>query len=241
MKKTILLFTVMLLFLSCAKEVEKSKFIGNWSTTSDTNFSTNITFLKDLLFIENPSVFDSLVTTEWKVYGTIIKHEGSTWDYKFNSTYDTLWIKHEVDSVYHTKLRKINSNYEFFENSIGLKLKLPQTKDTLISLGKKDYVFPIYLGKQNDSLLLKTDKYSFDLKKLESRVLNYYHGIEENEKDSLKFGLFIDKSVSSKEVDSVKNILRGLPIKKFFRIYESKDYLKEDWKAEIKWQGKFEE
>lgn len=252
MKKTILLITVLFICFSCKKKYKKSDFLGNWSSTSDTNFDFEIQFFNDSTVIYNPVFINSYSTKSQiegeKIKQTLLRNNGhlekekSILDFKFNATYDTLWIKNETDSVYHIKLRKIESNYDFFENRIGLNLNLPQTKDVLIGLGKKDCVFPIYLGKQHDSLILTTDKSQHNLKRLKHKVISYYYrSIKENEKDSLKFALFIDESVNNKELDSVKNILRKLPIKKFFRIYNSEDYIKDDWKAEIKWLGRYED
>ena len=47
-------------------------------------------------------------------------------------------------------------------------------------------------------------------------------------------------SVNNKELDSIKTILKKLPIKKIFRIYDSEKYVKNNWKAEINWLGKHE-
>ena len=148
MKKRILIIVILSTLISCI-ENKKSDFIGNWSSTSDANVDINISFKKDSLLIENPVVlYNSIYSSTWKVIGKKIKHDGSTWDYTLNSSKDTLWIKHETDSIYEVSFRRIRNNIEYLENNIGLDLKLPKTPEKLTSIGNKEFVFPIYLGKQ---------------------------------------------------------------------------------------------
>ena len=151
-----------------------------------------------------------------------------------------MWIKHETDSIYEVSFRRIRNNIEYFENNIGLDLKLPKTPEKLISIGNKEFVFPIYLGKQNDSIIIRTDEYFQSFGKLEHQIISYYYSKKEEERDSLKFILFTDNSFKAIELDSVKRVLRKLPIKNFFRIYDNEKYISDDWKAEINWVGKYE-
>ena len=250
MKKSILLITFLVVCLSCKKENRKSDFIGNWSSTSDTNVEIDIVFFKDSMVIDNSLMYGTY-SDKWKIKGSkieqtllrgdtsVLNHKNII-DFKFNDTKDTLFIKPESDSIFDIKLRKIKNNFEYLENSIGLSLKLPKTSEKLTLMGNKEFVFPIYLGKQNNSIIIKTDEYFQRFNKLEYQVISYYYSKKEEEKDSLKFALFTDNSVNSKELDSIKRILRKLPIKKFFRIYNNEKYIKEDWKTEINWVGKYE-
>jgi len=250
MKKTILFITFLAVCVSCKKENEKSNFIGNWSSTSDTNIEIDVVFFKDSMVIDN-SLMYSTYSDKWKIKGskieqkllrgdTTVLNNENTIDFKFNLTKDTLLIKPENDSIFHIKLRKIKNNFEYLENKIGLDLILPSTNETLTSFGKKNLSFNIYIGKQNDSIILKTDEYLQNFGKLEYQIISYYYSKNEQEKDSLKFTLFTDKSIKTKDLDSIKNILKKFPIKKFFRIYNSEKYIKDDWKAEINWIGKYE-
>jgi len=241
MKKIILIITILSFFLSCVKEDNKSDFIGNWSSTSDTNIDINITFSNDLLLIENPVVlYDSIYSSKWKVIGKKIEHEGSTWDYILNSSKDTLWIKHETDSTYEVPFRKIKNNVEFLENRIGIELKLPKTEKNITSYGDKESAFTVYLAKQNDSIVIRGDNYFRNFKRLQYHVIEFFYSKDEKERDNLKFAIFTDSSISEREIDSIKNKLRELPIKKIFRVYDSESYVNEDWKSEVKWLGKYE-
>ena len=241
MKKIILIFLIYLIFYSCQKEESKSDFIGNWSATSDTNFDINITFSNDSILIENPVVhYDRNYSTKWKVYGQKIKLEETVWDFKLNSRKDTLFIKHDTDSVYHLSLKRIRNNFEFLENRIGLKLNLPKTSEKLTHIENQEFGFNIFLGKENDSLIIKTVEYTQNFDKLKYQIIQFYYSKKEENTDNLKYILFADKSVNNKELDSVKTILKELPIKKFFRIYNNDKYLESDWKTEINWFGKYE-
>lgn len=158
MKKKILIIIILSTLISCSQKNKKSDFIGNWSTTYNSNFNINITFSKDSILIENPVVhLDKNYSTKWKILGKKIKLEKAVWDYKLSPSKDTLWIKHEFNTIYLVPFRRIKNNIEFLENKIGLKLNLPKTSESLTSIGNKEFVFPIYLAKQNDSLIIRTD------------------------------------------------------------------------------------
>ena len=121
-----------------------------------------------------------------------------------------------------------------------MELNLPKTNKKLISSGNKKFAFNIYIGKKNDSLIVRTDNYLQNIEKLKSQVIPFYYSKKEQNIDSLKFNIYTDMSVNNKELDSIKTILKKLPIKKIFRIYDSEKYVKNNWKAEINWLGKYE-
>lgn len=79
-----------------------------------------------------------------------------------------------------------------------------------------------------------------NFRKLEHQVRSFYFSSKENERDHLKFIPFADNSINTRELDSVKKVLRKTSIKKIFRIYDNEKYIKKDWKAEINWFGKYE-
>ena len=250
MKETLLLFIFTTLFISCNKENQKSDFIGNWSSISDENFELHIDieFFKDSMVIDTPFIYGTY-SNEWKVIDdkieqTLLRGNSdlnykNTNYYKFNSTKDTLFIKNERDSIHYYKFSKITNGYEYFENKIGIVIKLPHTSEKLISLGNKEFNFNIYLGKNKDSLIMKTDNI-FSLKKLRHKVSSFYFSKKEVNLDSLKFVLYADKSILENELDSIKTILKQNRIKKIFRIYDNEKYIKNNWKSEINWLGKYE-
>ncbi|MFY0630863.1 MAG: hypothetical protein JXR05_10815 [Flavobacteriaceae bacterium] len=236
MKKTIILLFIISVYLSCKKENSKSIFIGNWSSTSDTNFEIDITFSNDSILINNPISIQPKYTTKWKVIGEKIKHRESIWDFKLNSNKDTLSIKHESDSIYHLKLKRINDGYEYFENRIGLKIKLIESSDQLTLMEKNEFGFNVYLTLGNDKFIAKTD-YSKNLDKIAAQTFRFKEGFWESEENQLKYVLFIDKRISKKQIDSVKSKLLTNVIDKVFIVY---DYKLNDWNDELNWFGKFE-
>jgi len=250
MIKRILTIVFLFIFFSCKIENGKSDFIGKWSSTSDINIEIDVMFFKDSMVIDN-SIMYGTYSDKWEIRGSkieqtllrgdtsVLNHKNII-DFKFSDTKDTLFIKPESDSIFDIKLRKIKNNFEYIENRIGLNLEMPKTSEKLTSIGNKEFAFNIYLGKQNDSLILKTDNYLQRFGKLEHQVISYYYSKKEQDIDSLKFVLLTDKSVNNQELDSIKTILKKLPIKRFFRIYDSEKYKKSDWKAEIEWLGKYE-
>ncbi|WP_435263469.1 hypothetical protein [Tenacibaculum sp. nBUS_03] len=249
MKRTTILITILSIFLSCKKEHTKSNFLGNWSSTSDSNFNIDIQFFNDSTVVDNPLMIGTY-STRWKIVNKRIEQnmlrnngqfakEKSVLDFEFNSTKDTLLIKKQADSIYF-KFRRIKNNFEYLENRIGLKLDLPMTNEPLTSYGNKDFVFNVYLGKKNDSVIIKTDNHLRRFGKLEHQVISFYSSKKEQEKDSLKFVVFTDRSLKDRDLDSIKTILKKLPIKKFFRIYKCQEYIKDNWKTEINWVGKYE-
>ncbi|PWG06909.1 hypothetical protein [Polaribacter aquimarinus] len=250
MKKTTFIFLTFLIFYSCQKEESKSDFIGNWSATSDTNFDINITFSNDSILIENPVVYyDRNYSTRWKVIGKKIELEEAVWNYKFNLKKDSLLIKHQTDSVYDLSLKRIKNNYEFLENKLGFELRLPKTNEELIKVENKELFYNIYIGKENKSIIIRTDnnlksinqiinKRSFlKISKTESNNKKLEKGFKI---DTLTIALLSDKSINNNELDSIKSILKDYQIKRFFRIYNNEEYTKKDWKAEINWLGKYE-
>jgi hypothetical protein len=250
MRKTLLIFIFTSLFISCDNENEKFDFIGNWNTTSDTNLHINIEYYLDSIVVDN-SLFFNTYSLKWKVednklHQEILRNNGyfdkenSVLDFKFNKEKDTLFLKKNNDSVFVIKLRKIKNNFEYLENRLGLELNLPKTNKKLISSGNKKFAFNIYIGKKNDSLIVRTDNYLQNIEKLKSQVIPFYYSKKEQNIDSLKFNIYTDMSVNNKELDSIKTILKKLPIKKIFRIYDSEKYVKNNWKAEINWLGKYE-
>ncbi|PKH52444.1 hypothetical protein CXF68_17865 [Tenacibaculum sp. Bg11-29] len=249
MKKRILAIIILPFFFSCKKENIKSDFIGNWSSTSDMNIEIDIKFFKDSMVVDNSIMYDTY-SDNWKIRDskielTLLRGDTSIFnnkhiiDYEFNLTKDTLLIKSENDSIFRLKLKKIKNNFEYIENKVGLDLKLPETSEKLTEFRNKEFAFNIYIGKKNDSLIARTDN-SHNLNRLKYEVFPFYYSKKEKNIDSLNFILFTDNSVHQNELDSIKTILKKLPIKSFFRIYNSEKYVKNDWKAEIKLLGKYE-
>lgn len=161
-------------------------------------------------------------------------------EFYFNPSKDTLFLKLANNSKTRFKLRKINNNFEFLENKIGLEIRLPKTSKKLRPLENKDFNFNIYIGKKNDSIILKTDNYKPNRAGLEFQVIPFCYSKNEQNIDSLRSILYPDESILKNELDSIKTYLKTFPIKKFFRIYDNGNYIDPNWKNEIKWFGRSE-
>lgn len=247
--KRILIFTIATIFFSCKMENKKLAFIGDWSSTSDTNINMDIHFFNDSIVVDNSAMLGTY-SLIWEVKDSqienyVLRNNGYIEqskiiiNYKFSSNKDTLYIKNENDSLFEISFRKIKNNFEYLENRIGLKLRLPKTSEKLTTIGNKEFTFKIYIGKNNDSLIVKTDN-SHSLNQLKYNVYSSYLSKKKGDRDSLTLALFTDKSVLENEIDSIKTILKKLPIKSFFRIYHDNQYTGNNLKTEIKWLGKYE-
>ena len=168
-----------------------------------------------------------------------------------DSRKDTLWIKHETDSVYNLILKRIQNNFEFLENRIGLKLNLPKTSEKLSNVENKELTFNLYLGKKDDSILVRTDNNLNSINEIIfkrslfknteiTRNINAKKLKRNFKVDTLNVIIFMDKSIKNNELDSIKNIFRKNNINKFFRIYDNGKYKNHEWKSEINWLGKYE-
>jgi hypothetical protein len=247
MRKTLLLFILTTLFLSCNKEIEKSDFIGNWSSISDENFELDIDieFFKDSMVIYNPLIYGTY-SNKWKVIDDKIEQTllrgnsdlnyNNTNYFKFNSTKDTLFIKNEQDSIHYFKFAKITNGFEYFENKIGLKIELEKVSNGLISSGNSDYNFNVYLTLKNNKVIAKTD-YSNNLNNIGNQLLNFKSEIYENDLDKIKYVLFIDKNVSNKKIDSIKSLFIKEIVEKTFIV---KNYKENKWNEQIDWLGIYE-
>ncbi|MBL4642054.1 MAG: hypothetical protein JKY44_00545 [Flavobacteriaceae bacterium] len=246
MRKTLLLFIFTSLFISCNKENEKFYFIGNWSTTSDTNFNIDIQFFKDSMVIDDSLIYGTY-SNKWKVKGskieqTLLRGDKSILNYKntnyykFNLTKDTLFIKNDLDSIHYFKFAKINNGFEYFENKIGLRIKLEKVSDGLITAGNDDYNFNIYISTKNNKIIAKTD-YSNNLNNLASQLFNFKSQIPVKDEKKLKYVLFIDKNVSNKKIDSIKSLFIKEIVEKIFIV---KNYKENRWNEPINWLGIYE-
>lgn len=243
-------FIFILILFSCKEENEKENLIGVWSSTRNTNFYLTFDFFEDTIVVHDPRLLHNNFTLSWnlknsKIYGTDIKNQitdTTIWNFKFNKSKDTLYIKHhdEVDDFY-LELKKIENNYEYLENSLGFKLTLPETNKELIEIKKDKNNLNIFLGKQNDSLIIKTDNYQEKIDNLTFVFFSFLDRSNEEIYDTLSVSLLTDISITNIEIDSIKKIIKKLPIKKIYRIYNDSSYIKKDWKANIKWLGRLEE
>jgi len=247
MKKTIFLITFLAICLSCKKENIKSDFFGNWSSTSDTNAEIDIMFFKDSMVIDN-SIMYGTYSLKWKIRGskieqTLLRGDSSILNnknisnYEFNYNKDTLVIKHKSDSTRNIKFRKIKNGYEYFENKIGLEIKLKTVSEKPISAGNNDYNFNIYLALKNNKIIAKTD-YSNNLNNLAFQLFNFKSQISEKDWNRLKYVLFIDKNVSNKKIDSIKSLFIKEIVEKVFIV---KNYKENKWNEPINWLGVYED
>ncbi len=257
MKRAILLSVFLFSLFSCQKESLKKDFIGNWSTSSDDpnyDLDIDIQYFKDSAVMDN-SLFLETYSTKWvvkgsKIEGTILRNNGMfeqlnfVSHYKFSSNKDTLYIKHENDSMPYIKFLKIKNGYKYFENKIGLNIKLPKTDKVLKYIGNNQLGLDVYVGYDHDKLIAKSEVYgASNLKNILSHSFSHLNSTEtEYDYDKFQFNLFTDKNVSEYKVDSIKDILRSGPFKRIFRIYtnEKVDYKKSNWKDELNWFGVYE-
>ena len=264
--KRILIFTIATIFFSCKMENKKLAFIGDWSSTSDTEVNMDIHFFNDSIVVDNSAMLGTY-SLIWEVKDSqienyVLRNNGYIEqskiiiNYKFSSNKDTLYIKNKNDSLFEISFIKIKNNFEYLENRIGLKLRLPKTSEKLTTIENKEFTFNIYIGRNNDSLMVKADnsnslnklKYNIyssylsknSLNKLKYNIYSSYLSKEMGNRDSLTLALFTDNSVFENEIDSIKTILKKLPIKNFFRIYHDNQYTSNNLKTEIKWLGKYE-
>ena len=132
-----------------------------------------------------------------------------------------------------------------------MKLNLPKTSEKLSNVENKELTFNLYLGKKDDSILVRTDNNLNSINEIIfkrslfknteiTRNINAKK-LERNFKiDTLNVIIFMDKSIKNNELDSIKNIFRKNNVNKFFRIYDNGKYKKPEWKSEINWLGKYE-
>nr|WP_298995192.1 hypothetical protein [uncultured Polaribacter sp.] len=248
MKKRITPLIILLFFFNCKKENLKSDFIGNWSTISNSIDDLEIQFFNDSIVYD---YYSNKYSTNWKVLENKIeqtlihnllsneKGTKSTLEFSFNKKKDTLFLNNKKDSI-SLVFKKINNSFEYFTNKIGIDIELPSTNEKIVPISNKDFGINIYIGKQRDTILIKTDEYLKRFGELKYKIGNFYFSNDESKIDSLRLNLFVDKEVSDSELDSIKTILKEYQIKRFFRIYNNKEYIKKDWKAEINWLGKYE-
>ena len=156
--------------------------------------------------------------------------------FKFNSTKDTLFIKNERDSIPYFKFVKINNGFEYFENKIGLEIKLKKGNEKLISAGNNDFNFNIYISLKNNKLIAKTD-YSKNLNKLPYELINFISSVSDKNEVLIKYALFIDKNISNQKIDSIKSTINKEIINKVFIV---KDYKDNEWNEPISWLGIYE-
>ena len=247
MREILLLFIFTSLFISCKKENEKSDFIGNWSSISDENFDVDIDieFFKDSMVIDNSLTYGTN-SNKWKIIEdkieqTLLRGNSdlnykNTNYFKFNSTKDTLFIKNERDSIPYFKFVKINNGFEYFENKIGLEIKLKKGNEKLISAGNNDFNFNIYISLKNNKLIAKTD-YSKNLNKLPYELFNFISSVSDKNEVLIKYALFIDKNISNQKIDSIKSTINKEIINKVFIV---KDYKDNEWNEPISWLGIYE-
>ena len=246
MKKLLFSFIFFNLTYSCVNFDNKSDFIGNWSTTSDLNTDINITFYNDSMVVDESYGYDTY-SNKWeikdsKIEQNLIRGDKSSLKlkhtnyYKFNLTKDTLFIKTEKDSIYHLKLTKIDNSYEYFQNKIGLQIKLKKTDEKLISIGKNDFGFNIYLGIKNGEIIAKTDS-SENLNELTKESVAFMNNFDKTETKLMSYVLFIDKNVSNQKIDSIKSKINKEIIPKIFIV---SDFREKKWNGIPEWLGNYE-
>lgn len=243
--KRLIHLIILLSFLNCKKENYKSDFIGNWSSISNSVDDLDIQFFNDSIVYH---YYSNKHSTSWTVLGNKIeqtllsnlyangKDVRSTLEFSFSSRKDTLFLNLKKDSTISLIFRKTYNAYDYFENKIGLRIKLPLTNKKSILVEKFNYDFNIYVGKKNNKIIAKTNN-SNNLNQLHTEVFSLFTKISEKDSKKVKYKLFIDKNISTERTDSIKAILKKGLIEKLFIVT---GYKEKEWNGPIKWIGYFE-
>ena len=247
-KVYLIFYFIILILFSCKNENEKEDFIGVWSSTRNTNFYLTFEFFKDSVVVHDPILLHNNFTLDWilknkKIYGINVKNQildSTIWDFKFNKAKDTLFIKHDNEENFDIELRKIENNFEHLENNLGFKLRLPETNKKLSKIKNNKNNFNVFLGKHNDSLVVKIENYFEIIRRLDYVLVSFLDKSEE-EFNNISITLVADNSITNRELDSIKNIIRKFSTKKIYKVFYDKSYLKKDWKAGINWLGRLED
>ena len=231
--KRLFLLVLIILIQSCkVDQVElKQDFIGTWN-----NFPNGLH--NEIQFYQDSVVFWDMcrrASATWELNDTSINFkyirtpydsDGNSWSlkYRFNSQKDSLFLTHENDSL-EILVQKVNNHWNHYLKIYDLNIEVP-TADPLTSLQRiKAFQFPIlHIGWKNNKIITKGEQYnSKSLLESDDYALSLLRSYEETNFDTIHpVTLVVDKKVSKKSLDSIKDIIRTIGFKNlyFFQVYK---------------------
>lgn len=254
MKKIFTILILAFFISSCSKNEYEQKLIGNWNNYPSGEF-TDITFYEDSVV-----AYEYYLKRKgtWKADKSEIKlhfpkkikgyREYYFLDYKLNN--DSLQIKNKNDKEFVIPtLFKVSDYWKHYLRKIDLQIELPKADFKLIKNDSMNLGINLYIGYKNEKLSIKSDSRNFnqksDLMNLAPLVFSEKAMREKSEDKFMYFNLIIDKNVSNKKIDSIKQILKLFPEMRHFRVYknDSANYGKYNIKNNGKswnWFGRYE-
>jgi len=254
------IFTILILTIfisSCSKNQYEKELIGNWNNYPAGGLS-DITFYKDSIVSYDYS-YQSRVGT-WKTNSNKIYihfpkkinglRERLTLFYNLSKDKDSLFTKLDTDTIgTFLVLFRVTDYWKHFSREFDLQIDLPKANFKLIKNDSMRFGINLYIGNQNGKLSVKSDSWNFnqksDLENLAQLVFSERAMRNASEDKFMYFNLIIDKNISDKEIDSIKQILKIFPEMKHFRVYknDSANYGKYDIKnngESWNWYGRYE-
>ncbi|MFY0603102.1 MAG: hypothetical protein JXQ93_04075 [Flavobacteriaceae bacterium] len=240
MKKIIILIFVCFSFYNCSNKYSKENFIGIWDDRP-TGFHNQIQFYQDSVvswsyckkFVGTWTVDSSKIYFHYpKSKGIPGYNEYSYFDYRFNSAKDSIYVIVEGDTLEHLLL-KVDDFWKHYLKEYNLKIDLPKVNQLTSLIKIKDYEYPeIYIGWQNGAVTIKgsSNKTLKTNNDYATSLLNDYMSLNIN-KNTHPITLVVDKSISKKDLDSIKRIINNLKLDStyFFKVYDFDEGIKTNY------------
>lgn len=257
MKKIFTILILGLILSNCVKNQYKKELLGNWN-----NFPiggrTDITFYKDSIVSYEYSDHSRIGT--WKADSNKIYihfpkkikgfRERLTLFYNMSINKDSLFTKLDTDTIgTNLVLFRVTDHWRHFLREFDLRIDLPEADFKMIKNDSMRFGINLYIGYQKEKLSIKSDSWNFNqksnLENLTSLVFSERAMRNESEEKFMYFNLIIDKNISDKKIDSIKQILKIFPEMKHFRVYKNDSanygkYVIENNGESWNWYGKYE-
>jgi len=257
MKKILTILILLLVISSCTRNTFEKELIGKWN-----NFPvggrSDITFYKDSIVsfdYSNQSRIGTWKADSNKIYIHFPKkikglREKLTLFYKISSDKDSLFSKLDTDTIgENLVLLRVIDKWKHYLREFDLQLDLPSADFKMIKNDSVSFGVNLYIGLENEKLSIKSDRWDSNqynlLDEIQLFLLAEKNLVKEEDVKYLYFNLIIDKKISERKVDSIKNILRTIPNMKHFRVYRNDfanygDYNIENSGKSWNWYGRFE-
>lgn len=235
MKKILLILIICSSLFNCQKNDSELKeaFLGTWN-----NFpldrSNEVQFYKDSVVLWNLCRRSSATWNldDKKIYFKYIKTPPDTsedhWslNYTLNSSQDSLVLVHDNDSL-EIVLLKIKNDWKHYLKAYHLRIDIPEA-GPLASLQEIEaYNFPVlYIGWENSNIKVKGGAKTKTLTTSQDYIVSLFQDYSETNFDTIHpITLVVDKSISEKNLDSIKKIIKDLNLENthFFRVYTHKN------------------
>lgn len=230
----------------CSLEVQNHKLLGNWSQV---NGSDEIEFYMDSIVVRESG--EHILTDTWTADGNtiyltpVIESDESAktsrnFEFKFNQTLDTLYLKRTIDMDFDYTLYKVHNAYDYIFQRNEITLELPFAEG-LEPSDKKRLAVNLLLGYRNDTIIFKfQDGKNFNLKTLKSLSFDVFNRLNyKGSAENVQFNLIADKNISVISIDSITKQLHTIGFENVFRVYanDRTDYNKTPWLSPISWYG----